>query len=330
MLGPDSAGVHAIATVMTNVTLLASTGNARVDTCIRSVIAAFTAAFPGHNCSYYVEGSFADGSAIATSDLDMTIVFAAPPTADEHVATKDILRTCARSSDVELDVTPTDLQALQHADPVFKLGAQLVYGTDVRDRVPLMPIESWARQRMHVAFWLTIHAFKRPQPVAAPLDFPKADDKFFGYVDRPMRLADGTEVASTRDLTRVTGWIASTRLAFEARQYVYRKRDCVPLYAQYIADEWTELLAALYRRCRVDWHYRVPQRAAERDELRALCVRTLAFENHFAARYRRFVLDELRSADAESRRVTLEVLELTQIADPDIVAAAQAARSLTA
>jgi predicted nucleotidyltransferase len=51
------------------------TGDAAVGETLGDTIAAFEAAFPGRVRGYYVEGSHADGTGIATSDLDLTVVF---------------------------------------------------------------------------------------------------------------------------------------------------------------------------------------------------------------------------------------------------------------
>lgn len=46
-------------------------------------------------------------------------------------------------------------------------------------------------------------------------------------------------------------------------------------------------MRAIFKTCKLDWHYRVPPDAAGRAHLRALCEETLAFENHAMAQCRR-------------------------------------------
>jgi hypothetical protein len=120
---------------------------------------------------------------------------------------------------------------------MFKLGARLLNGRDVRDTIPLIPISTWARQRIHAAFWLMINVLQSPRPVHAPLTIPRPSAPFYGYTERTLRLTDGTEIPTTRNLIRVTGWIATARIAYPARQYVIWKRDWFRSYQETINDE---------------------------------------------------------------------------------------------
>lgn len=290
---------------MAQIELLNSTGSEQVDRLWRGIIGIFERTFPGRIIGYYVEGSYADQTAIATSDLDLRIVFRHHFVAGEEKAAVRLVATLEASSPTELDIELTDEASLHHsADPMFKLGAHLVYGEEIRESIPLMPIAEWARQRMHAAFWLMINVFSRPHPVVVPLSFPVSNDPFYGYANRTMRLADGQEILTTRNLVRVTGWIATARIAYEAQQYVVRKRECRLTYQRII---------------NTDWRYCIPETAVEQDELRNTLVQTLAYENHFLAVYRHFVLGELTGSDPDAQRVALDFLNRTPLDDPALV-----------
>jgi hypothetical protein len=303
--------------------LLDSTGDAGADRCARGVIDRFEAAFPGRVRGYYVEGSRADGSGLASSDLDLTIVFKGGP-ADEATRQRAarLAEACTALGAVELDVVVEDEARLAAGvPPMFALGSRLLYGEDIRDRVPLLPIEAWSRDRLHAAYWLLVTVFGRRTVVAPPLACPDPASAFHGYANRPVRLADGTAVASTRNLIRVTGWIATARLAREAGRYVARKRDCHALYRRWIGDEWAPLLEEIYLTCRGAWDCRIPADEAERRRLRAICARTLAFENDFLRRYKEFLLAELRTADTPDRAHALRLLARIPYLDEEIAAA---------
>jgi hypothetical protein len=306
---------------MTTIVLQYSTGDTHVDRLIQNVIAQFERAFPARIAGYYVEGSYADQTAVATSDLDLTLVFRERfATTGERERAQRLVATCKGLSTLELDVTLVEeVQLRQQVDPLFKLGARLLYGQDTRDTMPLVPITQWAKQRMHAAYWLMINVLQRPQPVQAPIAFPQPMAPFYGYAARMMKLADGSEVPTTRNLVRVTGWIATARIAYEARQYIIRKRACAPAYRRLIGDEWADLLAQIDQRCRIAWQYRIPNTVAEQQELCMILNRTLAFENHFLTRYRRFLLFELGSGDPSARYDALSLLGRTFFADPEIV-----------
>jgi hypothetical protein len=306
---------------MTAIALLHSTGHAQADCAVEGVVSRFENAFLKRVVGYFVEGSYADQTAIATSDLDLTIVFREQfTTTDERQQAHEVAIACCQLSTLELDITLAEEEKLrQGADPMFKLGARLLYGQDTRDAMPLIPMATWARQRMHAAYWLMINVFNRPQPVVAPLAFPDPQDPFYGYAARMMRLADGSTVPTTRNLIRVTGWIATARLAYEAQHYVVRKRDCVPAYRRLINDEWTTLLEQIDQRCRSAWRYRIPQTSVEQTELRLVLTDTLRFENHFLQCYREFLLGQLTGSDQVAHQEALRVLSNTFYADPAIM-----------
>ncbi|HET8627481.1 MAG TPA: nucleotidyltransferase domain-containing protein [Thermomicrobiales bacterium] len=304
--------------------LLESTGDERADGAIRRVVAAFEAAFPGRVRGYYVEGSHADRTPVAASDLDLAVVFRGAVGEDERSAAAALARECAARDPVELDAGVLgEADLARGATPMFKLAGRCVHGEDIRDRVPLMPLADWTRDRMHASYWLAVHVFGRPVPVAPPFDYPDPAGEFYGYDRREVRLADGAPARSTRDLIRVTGWMATALVALRAGRYVARKRDCHVLYRECIGDEWAPLLAEIYTRCRGEWHCLVPDDPADRRRLRALCARALAFENHFLAQYRPFLLAELRAGDAARRDRARWVVERVPLCD-DVIAAAAA------
>lgn len=298
-----------------------STGHPLADRTIQAIVVLFETLFPQRVIGYYVEGSYADQTAVTTSDLDLTLVFQEQfATANERTLAQQVVSACQQLSALELDITLAEEADLrQHADPVFKLGARLLYGQEIRDTVKLIPLAAWARQRMHAAYWLMINVFHRPKPVHAPLAFPNPQDPFYGYAARMMTLADGSQIPTTRNLIRVTGWIATARIAYEAQHYVVRKRDCVPGYRQMINDEWTPLLEQIDGRCRSAWHYCIPTTLAEQAELRTILENTLAFENHFLQRYHHFLSAELTSDDSHAQQDALRILDNTLYADSEIL-----------
>lgn len=301
--------------------LVASTGQETADTVVRAVAALFDTVFPGRLRGLYVEGSYSDESAVATSDIDLIVLFKESfrDDAERETAAK-VASYCAALSTLELDFDVVDeAKVMSGALPMLKLGSRLLYGEDVRERIPLMPIEEWTRQRMHAAFWLMINLFHRPRIVHLLLTFPDPTDEFYGYLRRTVRLPDGSEVPTTRNLIRVTGWAATALIALKARQYVVRKRECVATYRRDINDEWADFLEQLYHQCRREWNYLIPNTAEECATLRALCEQTLAFENHFLSEYQRFLVGELRSGDEQAVRSALYILGHTLLAEEEVL-----------
>jgi hypothetical protein len=287
-------------------------GNAAAEAhaAIRALMDAFDRRFPGRVRAYYVDGSFADGSQLVTSDLDMTIVVADAFRDDaERGAAEKLCQSLAQDSPIELDARVVDEATLAHgAHPVLTFASALIAGEDIRHRFPVMPLAEWTRDRMHAAAWLTVKLHGRPVPVAYPLGYPDQMDEFLGYTRRTIRLPDGSAVPTTRDLIRSTGWAATALIAHQRGQYVTRKRDAHALYERYIGDEWSRLLCDIYECCRTRWEYHIPVDPTERRALQAICEGTLGFENHFLGLYRCFLHNELSGSDDAGRAAAREAL----------------------
>lgn len=305
---------------MTEIVLSTSMGSPIVDGVARGLVGIFETAFPGRLHSYYVDGSYVDGTVVTTSDVDLTIVFREcfRDAAEQHRA-EDLAGYCAALSGIELDIAITDDATLAHGVyPSLKMSSLCLYGEDRRDHLPLLPLDEWTRQRMHAAVWLLVHVLHRPPVVTTPLGYPDPLGPFYGYDRRTVRTAEGGERHSTRDLVRVTGWIATALVAYQAGVYVARKRDCHRAYRHHIGDAWATLLDTIYQRCRTDWGYLVPDEEADRQALRALCEETLRFENHFLAIYKHYLLAEVLENGAVARDRALWILGQITFQDEDI------------
>ncbi len=229
---------------------------------------------------------------------------------------------CTGLSAIELDIGVTEeAELVGGVPPMLKLASRLIYGEDILAGIPLLPIEVWTCDRMHSSYWLCITVFRRSVPVKYPLGYPDPASEFYGYDGRTVELTDGSTTNSTRNLIRVTGWMATALIALDAGQYIARKRDCHSLYRQWIGDEWTSLLENIYALCRAKWNYLIPTEPAEREQLRLLCARTLKFENHFLLRYKPFLLAELHAADEGRQAHARWVMEQIVYDDVEIQAA---------
>ena len=311
---------------MTEIVLSASTGSATIDDTLRGVVGIFELVFSTRIRSYYVEGSYADGTEVATSDLDLTVVFTDRFRDDiERDTAAQVVAYCTALSGLELDIELTDDEQLaEGVYPSLKMGSRCVYGEDRREQLRLLALDAWTRERMHAAYWLLVTVFHRPRSVRYPLTYPDPAGRFYGYDHRMVRSATGAAVNSTRDLIRVTGWIATAFLAHRGGVYVARKSDCHRAYRRHINDAWASLLEDLYQRCRSEWGYRIPTGASEQQMLRELCERTLQFENHFLTVYKNYLLTELHSGNEVAQGRALWVLSHIIYHDEDVRRAVQA------
>ncbi len=301
---------------------ISSTYNMLTDSIVRNIIKAFEATFPKRIRAYYVEGSYADASSVTTSDLDVLLIYKNKFEDNELQNAEELARTCEAGSTIELDIECVDEHSLTNGvSPTLKFGSSFIYGEDIRGALPLISLEEWTRDRMHSSLWRTVHLCNRSPFIHYPLTYPDPQAEFYGYDARMLRLPDGQEVHCTRDLIRLVGWSATAIIAFKAGRYVARKSECYKMYRACFDDEWGELLQDIYESCRGKWNYLIPGDLKERKRLRAICERTLTFENHFLQVYKEFVLAELRSADSQGVLQALSVLQKIVYQDEEILTA---------
>ena len=297
---------------MQNIPLLNSTGNQRVDNILRGVIGIFETVFPDRIRGYYLVGSYADGTAISTSDIDMKILF--KNRFRDNIERKNSQQICEYCfgliSPIAGDVTAKDEETAFSTSTLqlrIKAGSLLVYGEDIRDQISLLPLDQSIRDVMFRAYVFCFTDRLRPNLKARvyPLDYPDPSDEFYGY----------TYKGGTTVFISVVSAVATAIVASKAKKYVFTKNDSLKLYKKYINDEWTVLLEAASEKIRKQWEYQIPENRDERQQLREICRQALAFENHFLIIYKDFLLTELR--DAEDKDKLLAVKRLGEIIYPD-------------
>ncbi|HET8912381.1 MAG TPA: nucleotidyltransferase domain-containing protein, partial [Ktedonobacteraceae bacterium] len=188
---------------MKEILLQGTLGYAQIDSIVKEVVQVYEDTFPGEIAAYYVEGSYADHTSLATSDIDLVIVFRHAFAHRETRTMAERTWTSEPKGAPEVDLTVVDEESLRAGvHPTLKLGSRLIYGQDVCDLYPLVPIEAWARERMHAAYWLLVTIYQRSTPVHLPLTLPSPLEEFYGYTNRTLQLPDGQEVFCTRNLIR--------------------------------------------------------------------------------------------------------------------------------
>lgn len=304
---------------MDDLALVNITGNDEVDRMLRLVIGGFEREFPGLFRGYYVIGSYATGTALPASDLDL-LFEGRVPDPSERERSKVLLDTCRAATPLDGGVFPMIGEALHGIyNPIFKLKSLFLYGHDMRDTIPLVPPGEWARQCMHGIYRVMGRNGTLTQ-ISYPIDYPDPQGEFYGY-DDTVRLPDGSEVKGTRGLVTGAGWLATSLIGLKARCYVLSKGEFAASYRQHVGDEWAPFLDDLYDSCRRRWNYLIPQGAEDRAKLRLLCERYLQFENQFLAVYRDFVLAELQRGDDSAMLQALRTLERLPYDDAEIKAA---------
>jgi len=322
--------------------LTASTGDDRVDAFLRDTARMFEQHYPGRLKACYVVGSYAYGAAAPSSDLDLTVVFrdAFLDGAERRRATQSFLDHAdawpgALDMDLQDEMTLRQTNGDSLVGPMLTYGSLLVYGDDIRDALPVLPVANWARRAMHSGYWCIARGDGQSPIVTYPLSYPDPAGEFYGYEapdhapdviapDRGrVRRSNRAGQPGTRSLVTGILWAATGLVAHRAQIYVLRKRDVPALYARHIGGDWASLLEELYRRCRDEWDYALPSEPAHRAQLRALCARVLSFENHALAQYKESLPDTLLTGDDNDKLYALRFLRLKPLRDSDAIAALQ-------
>jgi predicted nucleotidyltransferase len=285
---------------------------------------------------YYLVGSYAVGEAVPASDIDLIVVFKNQLTPDDQQHFLAVRDHCKRVSPYPLDLSTESAAKLLRVGGVwFQTASRCLYGMDIRPHMPRKPIAAHLRDLMHSMYGLLARVRGNPPQLTVPLAYPDATGRLYGYDQRQIRDGDHLRSVGTKDLVTNTLAIANVLTLRSSGRYVGtgKKADIPDQYQQWIADEWTELVADVYHHCRNRWGYVIPAGSAEQAQLRSLCHDALTFENHFLAVYRGYLLEELQYPDAAivrfavqrlgqliypDRRVVAELRQVQQQADLDL------------
>lgn len=310
------------------VELLMSTGDAAIDCIIRGIVTVFEVCFPARVRGYYLLGSYADGAAVAISDIDLLPLFADTLDAHERAQAERLTQGCALLSPTRLDIILCDEATITRDVVLLKHGGQLVYGADTRASLALPPLSDYTRETLDAARYFMTRILRGAERLVYPLTYPDPDGAFYGYdtIHIPEWYPPGAE-RGVKELVTTATRMARASLALRAGRYTGSKGGSATDYRIYLGDEWSDLLEAIYTNGKLRWGYAVPTGPAERLLLRDLCGHMLAFENDFLARYRVYLLGLLRSDDVGERAHARQKLREIIYSDDEEVRAALAAEA---
>jgi predicted nucleotidyltransferase len=261
--------------------LLETTGTSKADEIIAEVVSSFRSALADDVRGFYVAGSYAEGTPLPDSDIDLVVVLRQSTQAD---LARRVADECIARSPLRLDLVALTAAELEDGFvaliPSFKTATLLVDGEDMRDELVLPPLAvfaaAWAdRARRFMAATRRVEI----EEIRPSVGYPDPTGEFFGY-DRATIgpwYPPGT-TRSTKELVAIVGSVATTLVALRGGAYVPTKGKCARLYADHVGDEWTQLVNEVHAFCRGRLRYGVPKTADERARLRAICAQVLAFE----------------------------------------------------
>lgn len=251
-------------------------------------VAAIEDALPGRLRACYVIGSYADGTAVPLSDLDLVVLLKGKLTSDDKRQVGRIERALAPHCPARLDLTLSGEDDPTWEKGYVKRASLLLNGEDVRLRVPL-PEEDREHQdepelshHRYVLFHIG-HELRGLERVPVPLEYPDPGGEFFGYdTNRHAFWYPPGTTRGLRMLVNTACQIASALLPPDAAEHAMTKAQTVALFRQH-GGAWGEYVESLHAHAKLRWGYLVPDALDDRRVLRSLCQHMLAFERHFLA-----------------------------------------------
>lgn len=280
----------------------------------------YSQVFPRRIRAFYVTGSYADGSAVLLSDIDLCIVFVEAVKPEEIEQAQTLGYFCGQLSPLRLDISVAGERDLSVAECIMlKRGSLHISGEDIRDNILLPSLDAYRKYVTWGPHRFLGQIIRDRAVLCYPLTYPDSKSEFYGYERKrisewyPSEIDQGTKEFVTGVLRTATAMIA-----LKAGQYVGSKRDSVRLYREYVHDEWTDYIEMLYQKGKREWGYLIPTAYADQCLLRSLCQHTLEFENYYFSLYRAYLLDLLQSTD-DDKIFALERLTQVVYADQEMV-----------
>lgn len=273
-----------------SIQLAYSTQDPQVDTILQGITGLLEIIFPGRVRAYYLTGSLVNSTAVYGSDVDVIIVF------KEEL--KNGEEECCRQTGLNATLLTgrrIDLAARSEAELVrtgatgIKLATRLLYGEDIRERIPLEPMEQFRHHVIRGFVFYSRELRGTPDQLTYPLAYPQADDPFFGYTRRGIWHGNRRHEPGTRLLLNAVTLGATLKVLLAAGVRCSAKAEAVQQYRQQVADEWADWLVELFEQCKFQWHYQVPDDPAGRAHLGWLLECTPDFENDVLRRCHPYV-----------------------------------------
>ena len=292
------------------------TGNSAVDEVLTRLVAVFEAAFPDRVRNYALLGSFAEGTAFPTSDVDVVVLFRGDFGGDEEGRAQEVAAKISETSGGNLDV---GLAAEGSINPIWQVnlqaGRELFGRTPLPDSLP--PISSYGWALVEDVFSMIRQLRQGEAVITHPLSFPQGELELYGYEAKPLRDSTGRWAPSTKALSMITSRGASALLALEASVYTKTRSEAIVAYRTHIGDRWADLVEETERLCRDELAYRIPTDANDRARVKEIARRLLDFENDVVERCRVTVLSRLKSRDQSDQSQAIRVMEDVSYTDDE-------------
>lgn len=286
-----------------------TTGDREIDDLLAGIVGIYESTFPQRIRSYYVVGSYGDGTAVPSSDLDIGILFYEALTQSELDQFMDLIDHCNARSHVRLDISSLDEYHLRQATASMK-AALPIFGDEMAfESLPLEPIQD----KIIRSLFMSVHYMwvlrGRSNNLFFPLSYPNEDSEFYGYDTFGEYLGGGEFGRGIRLIVSLVTMMTTTINALAKGKQVGSKKESVFTYYYDVDDEWADFVVDIYQFLNEQWHYQIPQHQDDRERLRQFCERLVHFENFLLAICRSYILKTLTSHDLMRLKYALDTLE---------------------
>ena len=257
-----------------------------VDEVLNDLVGRVSNALPAERYGVYLMGSFATGEGDADSDIDAAIVWDAaglPDFSDRLM--QNAIENARLLNGPRLDPLPASVvffrgHLLSAKLPGLLRASKLLAGSDLLSGVEMPTLAEHSRGLEDRARHLMrrVHGIAR---LGASVNLPAVEAPFFGYTRRLMPWHPPGVDEATCEMVELAAGLAAPMAVNLGADFITGKRDAVEKFVSVGAPPWSGFVDALYRRCRIDWRYRIPEGPDERAELSDLCLSLHALEGHF-------------------------------------------------
>lgn len=233
----------------------------------------------------YLTGSYANNYAIENSDIDICLFLVVKNhdnsnideiiTEVEHKYGVSMDISIVDSSDLNIpsDTALVEKMSIRESVLSAKISGKFIWGKDILKYWKLPSEKAYVESTIK----LPLEFFSRARgnsKLQYPLQYPDADDYFYGYVNE----RDGE--ASTKQIISQYGWIATAMVAVENGDFVTNKKECVEKFKDLDSNKG-QYLEEVFKNIREKWNYRLPKDEEEKKQLRGFCEELLTWENNY-------------------------------------------------
>lgn len=252
---------------------------------LEGVIGIVELMFPRRVRAYYLTGSYAEGTAVPHSDLDLVIIFKGACQPGEADNLRQLRHHASQLAPMRLDLVPKcEAELLEKGATGLKLSGRFLLGEDISAQIPFEPIAQYQHDVYQAFLTYQREIRGKPQQLSCPTTAPDPTGEFLGYEKFGIGFGGDSFEPGTRLLINLTSIGATASLAFMHGERAGSKWQAIQKYQQLIGDEWGGWLVELYQLAKVELGYQIPTNTAVRHHLRDLIQQTSTFENLISAR----------------------------------------------